>query len=413
MTHDDVDVVVIGGGIAGSASASNLAAHGLSVLMLEKQKTYTDLVRGEWLAPWGIRETQLLGVDDAFAAGGAWEIREWVQWDEVVHPDDAMAVDMTRFLPEVGGPQSFPHWGVCEAVTEQAVRLGAQVVMGASKIEVTAGREPSVRYRTSEGEHEVRARMVLGASGRACAVGRQIGVSTTTEVHHWGAGMLVEGLDDWPVDVQAMGTEGDVMFMVFPQGYGRARLYLNFATGDQEKYRGADRVERFLAAYDLAALPDGGKAVQAAKQAGPLVVWPSVVSITDQKPLAEGVVLIGDEAGTSDTILGTGLSTSLRDARMVCEVLTGGDDWSQEAFEPFISERNARMERLHYGAKIMTKLQVEFGPHAVERRRRARRLMTENDAFQVTGLLNMVGPENVPEFGFSEFFAERLLRETV
>ena len=29
-----------------------------------------------------------------------------------------------------------------------------------------------------------------------------------TSVHHWGGGLRVTGLDDWPMDVQAMGTEG-------------------------------------------------------------------------------------------------------------------------------------------------------------------------------------------------------------
>ncbi|MFD2349947.1 hypothetical protein ACFSTC_12165 [Nonomuraea ferruginea] len=57
-------------------------------------------------------------------------------------------------------------------------------------------------------------------------------------MHHWGGGMMVEGMDGWPPDVQAMGTEGDVMFMVFPQGYGRARLYLNFPTVNKHRYRG-------------------------------------------------------------------------------------------------------------------------------------------------------------------------------
>jgi hypothetical protein len=39
--------------------------------------------------------------------------------------------------------------------------------------------------------------------------------------------------------------------------------------------------------------------------------------------------------------------------------------------------------------------------------------MADNFAASVTGLLNMVPPEDVPDFGFSEFFAERLFRETV
>ena len=412
MTDDSVDVVVVGGGIAGASAACDLAANGFSVLLLEKQTHYQDLVRGEWLAPWGIREAELLGVADAFALGGAWEIREWVQWDEVIPVNEAQAVDMCRFMPGVGGPYSFPHHRVCELMTEQAADSGAQVVMGASRISVTAGPEPVVTYLSTEGEHRVTARMVLGASGRACTVGRQIGVTMKNAIHHWGAGLMVEGLDDWPADVQAMGTEGDVMFMVFPQGYGRARLYLNFATGQQRRYRGPEGVRAFLDAFELNCLPDRGAAVTAAVPDGPLVAWPSVSIVPERPPLVEGVVLIGDEAGNADTVLGTGLSCSLRDARTVCEILRKTDDWSPAAFAPYLAEREARMKRLHFGANIMAKLHVEFGPAAVERRRRARQLMAENDALQVTGLLNMVPPEQVPEFGFSEFFAERLLRET-
>ncbi|MFY1699584.1 NAD(P)/FAD-dependent oxidoreductase [Solwaraspora sp. WMMA2101] len=413
MTDHSADVVIVGGGIAGAAAACDLSAHGMSVMLLEKQTQYRDLVRGEWLAPWGIAEAQWLGVDDAFVLGGAWEIREWVQWDEVVHPDEAQAVDMCSFMPGVGGPYSFPHHRVCELMAEQAAGNGARVVMGASRIAVTAGTEPVVTYRDADGEHRITTRMVLGATGRACTVGRQIGVTMSNAIHHWGAGLMVDGLDDWPADVQAMGTAGDVMFMVFPQGYGRARLYLNFATGQQTRYRGAGGVERFLAAFALDCLPDKGAAVAAARADGPLVAWPSVSIVPQRPPLAQGVVLIGDEAGNADTVLGTGLSCSLRDARTVCELLRGTDDWSPATFDPYVVEREARMKRLHFGANVMAKLHVEFGEAAVRRRRRARELMTRNDALQVTGLLNMVPPEQVPDFGFSEFFVERLLRETV
>lgn len=409
-----VDVVVVGGGIAGASAAANLAAHGLSVVLLEKQETYQDIVRGEWIAPWGMREAQRLGVEDAFGIGGAWEIREWTQWDETVAPAEAETVDMTRFVPGVGGPMSFPHHTVCELMAEQAEDNGATVVMGAQRVAVTAGVEPIVRYTHQGAEHVVRPRLVIGATGRGCTVGRQVGVSMATSVHHWGGGLRVEGLDDWPMDVQAMGTEDDKMFMVFPQGDGVARLYINFPTANRERYRGAEGERRFIADFELACLPDRGKSVHAAAvPIGPLKLWPSVASIPEQPIVMAGVVLVGDEAGSADTVLGTGLSSSLRDTRAVCEVLTGGDDWTPAAFEPYLTERRFRMDRLHFGADIIAKLHCEYGPEAAERRRRARVLMADNFAASVTGLLNMVAPEDVPEFGFSEFFAERLFRETV
>ena len=47
-----LDVVVVGGGLGGAATASVLARHGLAVLVLEREQVFRDRVRGEWLAPW-------------------------------------------------------------------------------------------------------------------------------------------------------------------------------------------------------------------------------------------------------------------------------------------------------------------------------------------------------------------------
>jgi 2-polyprenyl-6-methoxyphenol hydroxylase-like FAD-dependent oxidoreductase len=68
---DSFDVVIIGGGIAGSALAAQLAKAGKGVLVLEQQLTYKDKVRGETFCPWGVRELVRMGLDDvALAAGG-------------------------------------------------------------------------------------------------------------------------------------------------------------------------------------------------------------------------------------------------------------------------------------------------------------------------------------------------------
>jgi menaquinone-9 beta-reductase len=402
------DVAIVGGGIAGTALAAVLVRHGLTVTLLERQESFEDLCRGEWLAPWGVRETHLLGLADTFVAAGAWEIREWMPWDEVVDPEEAQPIDMSSLIPGIGGPLSFRHNLVCAQLARQAQDGGAHIVMGAKKAHVQAGSEPTVRYLLDGVEHELHARLVFGACGRAGVIGRQVGITMRSHYHHWGAGMPVTGLQGWPSDVQAMGTEGDVMFMVFPQGFGRARLYLNFATEDKHRYRGPNAVRNFLDAFDLKCLPNSRSIVEAQPD-GPMVAWPSVATMPEVDPLAPGVVLIGDEAGMNDSILGTGLSSALRDARIVSGLITATDDWGPRTFEPFLRERAVRMSRLRFGADVMCRLQAEFGPIAAERRRRARQMMNDNPAMQVISLLSMVPHEQIPEFGFNEFFAERLL----
>ena len=61
-THVNPEVVIIGAGIGGGALATVLARAGIAVTILEKSLVHTDHVRGEWIAPWGVAETQRLGL---------------------------------------------------------------------------------------------------------------------------------------------------------------------------------------------------------------------------------------------------------------------------------------------------------------------------------------------------------------
>jgi len=50
------DLIIVGAGIGGAATAIVMAHAGKSVLLLEQSVVYEDRVRGEWLAPWGVAE---------------------------------------------------------------------------------------------------------------------------------------------------------------------------------------------------------------------------------------------------------------------------------------------------------------------------------------------------------------------
>ena len=66
-----VDVVVVGGGIAGASLASALAGEGLGVTVLEATVEFPDRVRGESMQAWGVSEARRLGVEDVLIAAGA------------------------------------------------------------------------------------------------------------------------------------------------------------------------------------------------------------------------------------------------------------------------------------------------------------------------------------------------------
>ena len=56
------DLIVVGGGVAGSSLARKMAAGGARVLLLEKETVFRDRVRGECLLPWGVADAEALGI---------------------------------------------------------------------------------------------------------------------------------------------------------------------------------------------------------------------------------------------------------------------------------------------------------------------------------------------------------------
>src|SRR5690349_19044111 len=67
----NADVIVVGGGLAGSTLATVLVRQRRKVLVLERETVFKDRVRGENMLPWGAAAARRLGVlDDLVAAGG-------------------------------------------------------------------------------------------------------------------------------------------------------------------------------------------------------------------------------------------------------------------------------------------------------------------------------------------------------
>jgi flavin-dependent dehydrogenase len=56
------DVIIVGGGIAGSTLAGVLARSGLGVLVLEKEEQFRDRVRGESTWPYAVADALAMGL---------------------------------------------------------------------------------------------------------------------------------------------------------------------------------------------------------------------------------------------------------------------------------------------------------------------------------------------------------------
>ena len=60
----EVDLVIVGGGIGGSSMGLVMSRAGYSCVVLERTTTFPDRTRGEWLAPWGVLEARRIGIEE-------------------------------------------------------------------------------------------------------------------------------------------------------------------------------------------------------------------------------------------------------------------------------------------------------------------------------------------------------------
>ncbi len=405
------DLVVVGGGIAGSSLATVMARDGYQVVVLERQTAYRDKVRGEWLTCWGVAELLQLDLERPLLDAGGCYVTRVVPYDEVADPAqaEAAAASLDRLLPGVPGALDVGHPEACEALTQAAAAAGATVIRGVGDVDLEPGESPVVRYRHDDLAHELRCRLVVGADGRMSPIRRRVGIElhqTTPRIMI--GGMLIKGLDAWPAHQFSLGTEGDLLYFIFPRANGLARLYLGHDIAQKGRFTGPDRHAEFLAAYGFRCIP-GSEMFYSAHSAGPCAFYPMNDSWTEQLPCAPGVVLIGDAAGWNDPIIGQGLAIALRDVRIVTDVLRSGPDWSAAAFAGYGEERRERMRRLRVAASLTTDLATTFTPAGVARRR------AYNAAWQTDPLLGgarlapLVGPDNVPAGSFSQTAVDRIL----
>ena len=401
------DLIVIGGGIGGSALAATMAKAGKSVLLLEQSAVYEDRVRGEWIAPWGVTETRRLGLYDLLVRAGGHHLARHISYDEGRDPtvSESRTLPLSIFAPDVPGPLCIGHPHHCQTLFDEAIRCGATALRG---VQVKSIAPPNVTYEHNGETFEAAARLVVGADGRMSKAREAAGIKLHQDKpHHWFAGLLIEGAGDWADDLQAIGTEGDFHFLAFPQGKGRVRIYGGYALEQRKRFSGDGGARLFLDAFHIKSAP-GSEALANATQAGPLFSYLNNDSWTDQ-PYAPGVVLIGDAAGWNDPIIGLGLSITYRDVRIVSDILKGTEDWSPKSFAPYAEERTERMRRLRFAAGLQSVLDMEFSEAARQRRHRYQEAIAADPSVGMHAFAVMAGPEVPPPEIFTEAHRIRVL----
>jgi 2-polyprenyl-6-methoxyphenol hydroxylase-like FAD-dependent oxidoreductase len=329
-------------------------------------------------------------------AAGAHITPVWKQYNE--GGGEPAAIPMAMMVPDIPGTLNLRHPVACQALVDAAADAGATIVRGARDVKLANGGSSTVSYATNGSSHEVRTSLVVGADGRASTVRKQAGITLERQpAMNYIAGLLVDGLDDVPDDHDVLADAGDLFFVMFHQGGGRARVYLVPGISGRHRFSGRSGTAQFLEACTQAqASYPWSERVAAGTPAGPCAAYPGDDSWTEA-PYADGVALVGDAAGYNDPIIGQGLSIALRDARIVRDlVLDGARDAA--AFAPYGHERLKRMEQLRFIADVLSVTQAEDADNTSARRAFVAEKMAAMEP-EIFGLLAgaFSGPENVPD----------------
>jgi 2-polyprenyl-6-methoxyphenol hydroxylase-like FAD-dependent oxidoreductase len=376
------DVIVVGGGLAGSALAGVLAQSGLGVLVVEREAGFRDRVRGELTWPWGVAEARQLGLAETLQQAGSVELPV-VQFFE----DQRVAVtEPFEGVPMLG----FSHPRLQESLFTWAGAQGATTLRPAKAIGFAINGRPTVTVVADGRALDFTARLVIGADGKLSAVRRWAGGETQADPeHHRFGGVLVTGL---PITgfVLADARTAPVECMWFAQSAAATRLYLRMSA-ERLRESGIDRSFAALATYAAAYMPEG--ALAGAEQAGPIGFFPNS-NVWASRLAGDGVVLIGDAAGAADPSGGLGTSLLFRDVRELRDLLLSEREWAA-AIAEFALRRGRYYEVVRAYDRWMGQLFAEEGAEADRRRAGHARAKKHDPALGGYGLIEAQGPDGL------------------
>jgi 2-polyprenyl-6-methoxyphenol hydroxylase-like FAD-dependent oxidoreductase len=374
MGSNGYDIITIGGGLGGAALAKAMAENGARGLVLEREKRFKDRIRGELMSPWGVAETKALGIHELLRATCACECPKLLFYTD---PQFAEPRDLLTTTPQQLPIFTFYHPDMQEVLLQAAIAAGAEVRRGAHVRDVRPGSVPTVVVDHEGRAEEIRARLIVGADGRNSAVRRWAGFP----IHHDPERLLLSGV---LFDEMFVPQEGTGYYVInpslgqgvplAPQSGGRVRAYLVQNKVAGTRLQGPNDLPHFIAESIRSGAPAEWYA--GAKAAGPLATFDGADTWVDH-PYKEGVVLIGDAAATSDPTWGQGLCLTLRDVRVLRDLLLRHENWDQ-AGHAYAEAHDGHYGVMHRVEGWLSQMFFETGRASEELRSRAFPLIAED-----------------------------------
>jgi geranylgeranyl reductase family protein len=352
----DCDVIIVGGGPAGSCLACHLANAGISTIVLEAKQFPRDKVCGDGVSPIALRELHAIGITDTDDFRQANEITEVGLFTngekvfvELEKPDDLPY--HARIIPRIR---------LDAMICETAKRAGAIYYENcrATDYSVTTGRVV-VKYKSNNEERKLTSRLIVGADGSRSLVGRKLrGDLPDPAFQLLGLRAYYEGVNGPRnrVDIYFSEENFPGIYWLFPKGEKGANvgMAMVFKTFPQQ----ASEVRKCFANH-IANNADLKDRLGAAKATEKIQGWP--INFYDSRnPLTnDRVMLVGEAAGLINPLSGDGIQYAVLSARWAAETIA--ESFSQHDFSvPALASYRRRIEKELSFDFALSNLLVQF-----------------------------------------------------
>jgi squalene monooxygenase len=313
------DVVIVGGGFAGTAAAAALADGRRRIVVLEARTGADPRFRGELIHPPGVRILGELGLLAPLQAAGAAPVEGFATMIDRDRP----AV-LLRYAEVAGGGPSglaISHQDMVARLRREVIaRPGVDFRTGQRVTDVVREGSRVAGVRTAAGL-EVRADLTVVAEGRHSKLRGQLGFGEEAELLSFTAALLAEDaeLPHPGYGHVFLGAHGPIL--AYPIGGGRVRMCIDvpIAAG-----KGQEAVRAFLEGECAPWVPEplrGAMIRSLGREAPELCANHAICTYTCTAP---GVALVGDSGGCSHPLTATGMTIALNDLRVLAEELAGG-----------------------------------------------------------------------------------------
>jgi menaquinone-9 beta-reductase len=353
------DVIVVGAGPAGAATAILLAERGLSVAVLDRARSPRAKICGEYLSPEGTRILDRLGVLKSIDAAGAPPLagmritapdgrvlegryRAVGEWRP--YRDGALAVERALLDAALcerlrGVPVDF--WEQCR-VTD-VIADGARVT-GVEAIDVKGRR------------HQLRAPLVIGADGRTSVIAQRLGGRKPHRLRRLALVTYLRGLADCR-EVGEIFVDPPDYAILNPVAPDRVNLSLVVPLAHAAPY--SARLDTFFAARTKQLTHLARRIAAAERMTAVQALGPLAYRVTP--PRCGGALLVGDAAGFYDPFTGEGIFSALRGAELAAETATralASGDVSARALSTY---RDAQRDAFHGKERVTRAIQFAIG----------------------------------------------------